>query len=731
MEGGTRSFSKTPVVVVVLDTLRADMVDRPDLLASMPFLRGLVDESYFFTRAYAPANTTLPSHASMFTGLLPHQHQARFPRMRIREDVLTIAEVYRREGYRTICITCNPYLSWKYGTTRGFDAVWRWPHRLRWLVLLVVDSLLRRTQHGPLLFQRAANLIDTLAGLFLTGPRMDNGGRRAAQQVRRFLRDTTRAPFVFVNLMEAHEPYYGRGPFASWRKRLQHAKILHRLSELKMAMGAGRLEPTEALKEDLARIYWENARYLDAQLAAVLEGFPQDVLRKGFLIITSDHGQLLGEKNLLGHMAGLYEDLIRVPLLIRPPRGNGREVLRDPFNITWLFDLLRRIASGEEDGWKAWLSGARKGQVVISEAHGGIVPHPEFLLVARDPQFVSDWIRFKTRHDHPAVACVSGRWKLICHLGRREDEVFDVVAEPKETVNLVSEEKDVMEGLHAELRKQLLGGGSATAGIVRKERLPLRVKKAISDAVLTATLEDYENPVLVWTGGKDSNLALHLTLDVARGRQLPVPTLLFVDHGQHFPETWSFMEEVTEKEGLEVIVARNENLLAAAEGDAQAVPVESLDSENQQEAFRAGLEGTEVSLSLDTPVGNHLLKTVALNQYLRDHGIDAVISGIRWDENPARSSEVFFSPREEPPHIRIHPILPWSEGEVWDHTLEQALPIHPLYRRGYRSFDGVRDSAPTDTRPAWEQDLEAIEERAGRAQDKEEIMEQLRALGYF
>ncbi len=309
--------------------------------------------------------------------------------------------------------------------------------------------------------------------------------------------------------------------------------------------------------------------------------------------------------------------------------------------------------------------------------------------------------------------------------------MFDVVADPKETVNLVGEEKDVVEGLHTEISKQFLGGGFASAGPVPRDHFPPRAKKAISDAVLTSTLEHYEKPVIVWTGGKDSNLVLYLALDVARGRQLPVPTLLIVDHGQHFPETWSFMEEVTEKEGLEVMVAKNENLLAAAEGGAEAVPVESLDSENQREAFRAGLEGTEVPLSLNTPVGNHLLKTVALNRHLRDHGIDAVIAGIRWDENPARSSEVFFSPREEPPHTRIHPILPWSERDVWDHTLEQALPIHSLYLRGYRSFDGVHDSAPTDVRPAWEQDLETIEERTGRGQDKEEIMEQLRALGYF
>ncbi len=161
------------------------------------------------------------------------------------------------------------------------------------------------------------------------------------------------------------------------------------------------------------------------------------------------------------------------------------------------------------------------------------------------------------------------------------------------------------------------------------------------------------------------------------------------------------------------------------------VSFDNLDTENQEEALKAGLDRTEVPLTLETAVGNHLLKTVALKRALRKNGFDTVITGIRWDENPARSTEVFFSSREDPPHTRVHPILHWKEREIWTYTLKNGLPIHPLYVQGYRSFDGARDSKPTDTRPAWEQNLEASAERAGRAQDKEEVTEKLRDLGYF
>jgi len=81
---------------------------------------------------------------------------------------------------------------------------------------------------------------------------------------------------------------------------------------------------------------------------------------------------------------------------------------------------------------------------------------------------------------------------------------------------------------------------------------------------------------------------------------------------------------------------------------------------------------------LDTYVGNHLLKTVALNDALEEYGIDGVISGVRWDEQEARADETFFSPRHDPdlfpPHDRIQPILQFDEADVWDVFWNYVVP---------------------------------------------------------
>jgi len=122
---------------------------------------------------------------------------------------------------------------------------------------------------------------------------------------------------------------------------------------------------------------------------------------------------------------------------------------------------------------------------------------------------------------------------------------------------------------------------------------------------------------------------------------------------------------------------------------------------------------------------------VPLLEFIGEGGYDGVFIGIRWDENPARAGEVFFSRREKPLHIRVHPILQFTERDVWDYTLGNKLPINPLYYRGYRSIDDKFETKPTGDKPAWEQDLENTPERVGRAQDKEGIMELLRRYGYM
>ena len=294
-----------------------------------------------------------------------------------------------------------------------------------------------------------------------------------------------------------------------------------------------------------------------------------------------------------------------------------------------------------------------------------------------------------------------------------------------------------------------------------------KIEKAVE--VTRRGLEEYENPAVMWTGGKDSTLTLYFIKEVAERYDLEVPPAVFIDHFQHFDELHDFVDRWANEWDLDVIYARNEDVGTYVEehglepGD--DIPISEL-SEHNQHHVREILEYDEDTFPflLDTYVCNHLLKTVALNDALEDYDIDGVISGVRWDEQEARADETFFSPRHDPeiypPHDRIQPILQFEERAVWDtfwhyvvpDTVEafpdegfvpesaddlpegvgiEDVPISPKYFAGFRSLGSEISTEKTTEDPAWLQDLEDTTERAGRAQDKEDLMARLRDLGYM
>ena len=298
-------------------------------------------------------------------------------------------------------------------------------------------------------------------------------------------------------------------------------------------------------------------------------------------------------------------------------------------------------------------------------------------------------------------------------------------------------------------------------------RLPDKIEKAIE--VTQAGLEQYENPAVMWTGGKDSTLTLYFINQVAEKYGYEKPTAVFIDHYQHFDEITDFTERWAEEWDINLVYARNEdvgeyvNENGLEPGD--DIPVSAL-SEHNQHHVREILEYEDETFPflLDTYVGNHLLKTVALNDALETHDIDGVISGVRWDEQEARADETFFSERHDPdiypPHDRVQPILQFDESDVWgvfwnyvvpdtveafpedgyvpesaddlpDGVEQDDVPISPKYFAGFRSLGSEVSTEKTTDEPAWLQDLDNTTERAGRAQDKEDLMERLRDLGYM
>jgi len=272
--------------------------------------------------------------------------------------------------------------------------------------------------------------------------------------------------------------------------------------------------------------------------------------------------------------------------------------------------------------------------------------------------------------------------------------------------------------------------------VANKENLEKKMDQAqevVAEAFAKYPLEDL---AIAWTGGKDSTLVLHIVYEVCQKKNLKVPKCFCIDEGDMFEEVKDFIEKTKKRYDVELDFVHNDDVSKAAKGELGAmVKVSDLSERNRREIGRLGFEGEEFPYDPESFVGNHLMKTVPLNSYLEERGLEGFFEGIRWDEQDARADETYFSPREaseyNPEHVRISPILHFLEEDVWKATFEYDIPYCSLYEEGYRSLGAKETTGKADDVPAWEQDLEKTNERGGRRQDKEKVMEKLRKLGYM
>jgi phosphoadenosine phosphosulfate reductase len=236
---------------------------------------------------------------------------------------------------------------------------------------------------------------------------------------------------------------------------------------------------------------------------------------------------------------------------------------------------------------------------------------------------------------------------------------------------------------------------------------------------------------VAFTGGKDSTLLLWLVREHAQSQNRGLPKAIFINEGHLFDEVRQFVERIGSEWNLDLHEARNDDVLKQVQGVGDVVSVAALNDRNRAELDRLGFAEESFPFEPESYVGNHLMKTVAMNLWLEETDTRALMTGIRWDEQVARAAETYFSERRDPDHTRVHPILHLSERDVWQATHSLGIPFVELYRQGYRSLGAKHTTTKISDLPAWEQDLDGTAERSGRRQDKEGIMDRLRELGYM
>lgn len=395
-----RRAERPPVVLISLDTTRADRLGCYGASRkTSPNLDRLASEAIVYTRGVSTSSWTLPAHASLFTGKLTTSHGAHYDpagpldlagvieapaewrayRARpLPESERTLAEILRDAGYATAGFVAGPWLKRPFGLAQGFET---------W------DDSGIETANGRL----AASVTDAALAW------VDAAGGRPR--------------FLFVNYFDPHGPYLAPEPFG-------HAFL---------PAGAPLAEGVPEGEELRAR-YDAEILFMDHHLGRLLD----DLRRRGLydpalIVVTADHGELLGEHGRIGHGQSLTEPELRIPLLVKRPRGEAAPGRSDvPIQ---LIDVLPLILD-------------RLGLETPPGVQGGVPPsvgHPIVAEVYPLPELSPDghW-----------RAVYEGPRKLLWNsLGRHA--VFDLARDPAESHNLVEAERAAFERTAALLGRYL------------------------------------------------------------------------------------------------------------------------------------------------------------------------------------------------------------------------------------------------------------------------------------
>jgi arylsulfatase A-like enzyme len=303
------------IVVIILDTVRAASMslyghERP----TTPELERLVRDGAVFDRAVVPSSWSNPSHASMFTGQYAHNVSADWG-TDLDDTHPTLAEVLAGYGYVTGGFSANTrYITRQSGIARGFV---RFEDHV-----VSLGAVVGSTWLGARLTQR-----DLFPGRhlgFREGPQRKHAPDVLMPMLEWIDGVDGRPFYAMANLMDAHEPYVPREPFAS-RFRVARRSVLDRVwGRIRRLVGAEVAVPPgtpTTWEEHALRSYEATIAYLDHEMGRLIEELDRRGLRENTLvIITSDHGEEFGERHgIRGHGKSLYWPVVHVPLVLRLP----------------------------------------------------------------------------------------------------------------------------------------------------------------------------------------------------------------------------------------------------------------------------------------------------------------------------------------------------------------------------------------------------------------------------
>lgn len=273
--GGTPRTSRRPVILVMLDTLRADHMgfygyERD----TSPHLDAFARESLAFKHAFTAAPWTPPSVVTMLTGLYASSHghtppnsrkEAKRSSTRLSSELLTLPKVLKQQGYKTAAVSPNPWIAPLFGFDQGFD-----------------DFVYLHKEPAAKIVSAALELLEKL------------GGR-------------SEPFFLYLHFFDPHDPYEPPEPYREM--------FPPRLSKSEYAYGPGMLRQI--------RLYDGEIRYLDDELGRLFAFLKERGLYdRALILVVADHGEQFREHGSIHHGNALHNEEVHVPFFVRDPRSD-------------------------------------------------------------------------------------------------------------------------------------------------------------------------------------------------------------------------------------------------------------------------------------------------------------------------------------------------------------------------------------------------------------------------
>ncbi|MGD2174149.1 MAG: sulfatase [Candidatus Brocadiaceae bacterium] len=416
------------IILITVDSLRADALSAYGALAETPETERLAEESILYEVALATGARTMQS----FPGILASNYPTTGGAIQNLGDRVSVAECFQRAGFETAAFHSNPVISRWRGYGRGFGTFYDSlapevgpPESPEGWHAGVARFVARRL---PRLFGAVRKVYQYLFCRSIPVEQPHESARETTERAIEWLKEAEDRFFLWVHYMDPHYPYGTRLPELSERERREAGELFTRALK-----HPGRLTPEELRR--LRTLYAAEVRYLDHWLGVLL-----DFLRSGggrdetALVFTSDHGEAFLEHGQYGHGEFLYEEFLRVPLMVRAP---GLEPRREPGPAS-LLDVAPTLCT-----------------------LAGVEPSPTFegrsLLDGppRDCVFAETAYRLFVADRPHNVAARTREWKLVCDLEQGRDELYFLPEDPGEQRSLMDSHPDQLKEMQRRVAAHL------------------------------------------------------------------------------------------------------------------------------------------------------------------------------------------------------------------------------------------------------------------------------------